>query len=392
VTLAFLASCVEEVVLGRECPGPACIDASAPILDAGGCAVSDASSCTCEVRATAILGHWPLDERSGNSARDVAGARTGTLRHSAGQMPWVSGRIGGALFFDGIDDAVQIGAVDGALRSLSFWIDARGTSVDTERTALLLPSAHGPLNEWMSPELAYADDDMAATTASLAGTRSQHWGGFHLPSQLPEGALLRGITVTVDTGNLGLLGGLSVELSWDAGATHTASNYGWGQLIVGSNLRQAGGVDKLWGRTWTPSELSDDNFRVRASFGGLVNAMAVDYVGVTIEYAPQTLGRILIGLRPGVYVAFIGGTLQTVGWPATTLVNGVANGSLREGWNHIAVIGQSALSASDVQLGAAALETLSFPFDGLMDDVLFFGEALTASQVEGLARAPGCDR
>jgi hypothetical protein len=388
--LSWVTGCVEDVLLGRECPGPTCLlDAGHSSLDAGRCAPADASACACETGVT-LLAHWPLDERSGQSARDVVGSADGVLRHGPSQEPWVAGQVLGALAFDGVNDGVDVGMVRGSLRSLSFWLRAGSTSVVTERTPLRLPTSHGPLDQWNDPERAYADDDMAATVASLLGTEAQHWGGFHLGQLLPQGAVPRGITVTVDTGNLGLLGMLTVELSWDGGSSHTGSRYGWGQLIVGSNLRQAGGVDKLWGREWAGGEFSDASFRVRASFGGIANAMALDYVGVQVEYAPQTLARTVMGLRPGVYIAFAGDSLASVGWPATTYVNGAANGRLRDGWNHVAVVGSESITASNVQLGAATLDSLSFPLEGLLDEVMLFGAPLTAAQIEGLGRAPGC--
>jgi hypothetical protein len=57
------------------------------------------------------LAHWPLDETSGQVAADVVGGYDGTL---VGGPVWQpdGGRIGGALEFDGVDDYVDIGAID----------------------------------------------------------------------------------------------------------------------------------------------------------------------------------------------------------------------------------------------------------------------------------------
>ncbi|MBW8041263.1 MAG: hypothetical protein FVQ85_14840, partial [Planctomycetes bacterium] len=54
-----------------------------------------------------LLGHWQFDDGSGNSAVDSTGNNnTGTLINGP---TWTTGKINGALNFDGVDDAVQIG-------------------------------------------------------------------------------------------------------------------------------------------------------------------------------------------------------------------------------------------------------------------------------------------
>lgn len=53
-----------------------------------------------------LVAHWRLDETSGNIAYDSSGnGHDGTLQ---GDAQWTSGRIGGALDFDGSDDYVDI--------------------------------------------------------------------------------------------------------------------------------------------------------------------------------------------------------------------------------------------------------------------------------------------
>src|SRR5262249_6143253 len=53
-----------------------------------------------------LLAHWPFDEGSGATAADATGnGNTGTLQ---GGAIWTSGRFGGGLRFDGVDDYVQI--------------------------------------------------------------------------------------------------------------------------------------------------------------------------------------------------------------------------------------------------------------------------------------------
>jgi hypothetical protein len=54
-----------------------------------------------------LVAHWKLDDGSGTVAKDSAGDFDGVLLNGPA---WVSGVLGGALFFDGTDDSVQIGS------------------------------------------------------------------------------------------------------------------------------------------------------------------------------------------------------------------------------------------------------------------------------------------
>jgi fibronectin type 3 domain-containing protein len=71
---------------------------------------SNVSGVSNQVNATpasidpALIAFWPLDESSGTMAPDQAGAAHGTLQN--GPL-WTSGRVNGALQFDGINDFVQ---------------------------------------------------------------------------------------------------------------------------------------------------------------------------------------------------------------------------------------------------------------------------------------------
>jgi hypothetical protein len=340
------------------------------------------------------LAHWRLDESAGTVASESTGmAPAGALLNSGGV--WLAGPNANALHLDGTDDYVQIGVVPGAVKTVSLWARPESTSVTTDRTPALYPSSTGPSNDWSNPTRAYADDGRNASAATLLGsTKRQHWGGFNIVRELPPGANVLGIILSVDTSNLGLLGSFGTELSWDGGANHTNANYSWGQLIVGSNLRSAGGADKLWGRGWSVQDLDDANFRVRASFGGLVNTMNIDYLVLEVHYAAYENPRKLLKLSDGIKLEFVAGgssQLSISGWPGATLyVNGVPGSTLTSGWNHVVIASDTAIAVSDLQLGHVTSEYRAFAFQGDLDDVLLFGDALSAAQVDTLFQTPSC--
>ena len=81
---------------------------------------------TADVDISAFLSLWQLDESSGTTAHDSIGSNHGTLY---GNPQWTTGKIGGALNFDGVDDYVKI-PDDDSLNpaqqiTIAYWICAR---------------------------------------------------------------------------------------------------------------------------------------------------------------------------------------------------------------------------------------------------------------------------
>ena len=61
--------------------------------------------------ASGLVGYWSFDEGSGTTARDLSGrGNTGTLVNGP---TWTTGRVGGALSFDGVNDHVDVGIRSG---------------------------------------------------------------------------------------------------------------------------------------------------------------------------------------------------------------------------------------------------------------------------------------
>jgi hypothetical protein len=87
---------------------------------------------TQDVSGPAPATYWPLDETAGAVAADSAGSYDGSLvGFSADNSHWVSGRVGGALEFDGADDYVEVQGYPGICgknpRAVFAWIKTRGT-------------------------------------------------------------------------------------------------------------------------------------------------------------------------------------------------------------------------------------------------------------------------
>jgi hypothetical protein len=74
-----------------------------------------------------LVAHWKLDETSGTLAEDAAGNHDGTLTNGP---TWTSGKVGGALNLDGVNDHVLVPHQDGlsltSALTLSAWIRPDG--------------------------------------------------------------------------------------------------------------------------------------------------------------------------------------------------------------------------------------------------------------------------
>jgi len=113
---------------------------------------------------------------------------------------------------------------------------------------------------------------------------------------VPAGHIVKGIQVRVDWGMVDSVGAdikskLCVELSWDGGTSWTSQKYDTEQTrhkhagILGSET-------DIWGRSWSASELSDANFRVRletvCTAGNCNNIdYQLDWVAVKVHTAAE---------------------------------------------------------------------------------------------------------
>lgn len=85
----------------------------------------------CAVITDQLVGRWRFDEASGTSAANTYGASgAGTLTNFPA-APWVAGRIGGALDFDGVNDWVRVATsvkpTTAMTISMWAWADTRPT-------------------------------------------------------------------------------------------------------------------------------------------------------------------------------------------------------------------------------------------------------------------------
>lgn len=128
--------------------------------------------------AQGLIGYWSFDEGSGSVATDTSGyGNNGTLQ---GGPTWVTGKIGKALQFDGVDDYIDCGAgtslhLDGNSFTIAAWIKLDQISRNnnfvgkggTEAANQLLHFGIRSSNNWM---FAFYSNDLNVQGAPAVGT------------------------------------------------------------------------------------------------------------------------------------------------------------------------------------------------------------------------------
>ena len=138
----------------------------------------------------------------------------------------------------------------------------------------------------VNPTYAFGDDTLSAANVNGPGDRHRY---YNYGISIPAGCSVSGIEVRLDWWLQSTWGAnsMSVELSWDGGATWTAAQSDATET-TSEHTAILGGSSDTWGRSWTAGELSDGTFRVRVTSNG--NRWWVDFfldwVPVRVYYAP----------------------------------------------------------------------------------------------------------
>ena len=174
----------------------------------------------------------------------------------------------------------------GALAVFTSQATVTGNTFTTaSSTGFKSPSATGEdFNQWVSPSNAFSSDNAYASTDRNG--RQQDWYNFSFG--VPGGATILGIEVSIEGHDPDWSGnGTDIDLSWDGGISYTTTGKG-ASWPGGSDVTNTfGGWTDTWGRTWSDSELSDANFRLRLTKTGSDWAeFGADHIQVKVYYRP----------------------------------------------------------------------------------------------------------
>jgi hypothetical protein len=133
-------------------------------------------------------------------------------------------------------------------------------------------------DEWTDPSFAYqSDGDSAQGTAG----KRQNYGGFGFA--IPGSNTIQGIQVKLDASATTPAGTIQVGLSWDGGFSVTTLE-ATPTLTASDVVYTLGGVSNTWGRSWTPTEFNNTNFRVRVLGFDESNTVLLDAIEVRVYH------------------------------------------------------------------------------------------------------------
>ena len=156
-----------------------------------------------------------------------------------------------------------------------YWIDAD--------TGYHSPSATGETyDEWINPTNVYSSDNSDAL--QNVDTYMQDYYNFNFG--VPEGATIDGIEVSIEgeSNYAGANDKIEIELSWDSGNTYTNENKQLTYNTGSDEYQNTGGSEDTWGRTWSDTEFSNENFRLRMELISAYTFMRVDHIQVKVYY------------------------------------------------------------------------------------------------------------
>ncbi len=179
------------------------------------------------------------------------------------------------------------------------------TPVASTSTGFLSPSANaaqtssaGDNNGYQtSPANAYTDDSSVATdtnsgtnsnTSCTNNSKDKH-RYYDYNFNIPATAAIQGIQVRLDARADATSGSpkICVQLSWDGGTTWTTAK-STTTLSTTEATYSLGSTSDTWGRTWTPGNFSNANFRIQIIdvAGNTSRDFFLDYVAVNVAYQP----------------------------------------------------------------------------------------------------------
>ena len=177
----------------------------------------------------------------------------------------------------------------------------------TANTGLLSPSANAPVTKnagdnngyEINPSNAQADGGGFAqdvntgtnSTSSCTNNGKDKHTFYNYGISLPGGATVTGIEVRLDAfvdsvgSNAPMI---CVQLSWDGGTTWTTAKQ-TPRLTTSEATYILGGPSDNWGRTWTLSDLTNTNFRLRvidvaSGSGANSRDFSLDWIAVRVTY------------------------------------------------------------------------------------------------------------
>lgn len=123
------------------------------------------------------------------------------------------------------------------------------------------PSVSVGGGQFTDPDNAFIPDDLYASENT--NNQKQQYGGFNIPS-VPAGSVINGIEVRIEahSSHNSNTRNFDVDLSWNNGLNF-GNNKNTDNYEIDDGIQTLGSPTNTWGRTWSPDEFTNNNFKIR---------------------------------------------------------------------------------------------------------------------------------
>ena len=152
----------------------------------------------------------------------------------------------------------------------------------------------GRSQEFLNRDNLHTDDTNITSPGANTTDSGSHWSSFFTTSDIPDGATIDGIEVTIrgydGFGDDGWW--LDLRLSYDGGTSWTSvtrmpSTGDFSGTSGSPNTRTVGSSTDTWGRTWSKSELLGTTFKLDIKYDGdsFSTDCDLEYCTITVYYS-----------------------------------------------------------------------------------------------------------
>jgi len=355
------------------------------------------------------VAYWTFDEGTGQTAYDLIGttSNNGTLGSTASvdssDPTWTSsGRVGGALQFDGVNDYVGITTLTNPVYSLSLWIKPATTiTTSTPNTPIAYPGTNRNFNMGnytgiLTDETIGLSDGSGANdkrTAVIGVNITNEWHMITLSWNAGASRYdiyLDGVVQAMTAAPAGHAGLITADsnfvLGWDRGSVYGKLSID--DVRIYNYARDAAQIQRDYQATYKSKYTSGAPAANGGSQGTAISLDGVDdYVGVgdvgsvkTVEFwinNSNTTDGILELVNNATYISISSSAISLTGFTSTsTYINGVKTSTLSSGWNHV-VVTADAVSAASLNIGEANSDYMG----GTIDEVRVYNRVLSAEEI-----------
>jgi len=358
------------------------------------------------------VAHWKMDEMTGSTIYDTAGANDGDLNLDSGDefatsSAWqVTGcHAGSCIDFDGTDDYVIGGSVSTGVQTVSFWFNPDSTSeyiLDLDGSSYVnATSGTVGTNGFTSPTV-YVDGAISSTivvnkwqhitittgtSINATSTDIGRYGGNYFDGKIDDVRIYNyartPAQIAWDYNRGAPIGWWKMDEGQDTATTCNAT----GATVYDYSGNSNNGTLTLGAAPTVANARVEGKYSCALDFDGTddytsVGDLSVETQTIAFWANPDSASEYILDLDGSSYLNATSGAIGTNGFTSPTVyVNGVKTTTIvADQWQHIAITSDTGIDATSTDIGRYGGNY----FDGTIDDVRIYNYALTPIQIDNV--------